>query len=184
MNIITRFQSIESFYTDRLKAEKIKASDLDKFINMHTNPEVMVTLGGLRTIHQIEENLNLNLKQWEKNGYGLWMFYLKNTKEWVGRGGIRRFEIDGYEEVEINYVLMPFFWNKGLATEIAQACKEVAFEMIDLDNIICFTLETNKASKRVMEKVGFQYERNITHNGLPHILYRIQNLSKVGTFYV
>jgi RimJ/RimL family protein N-acetyltransferase len=39
--------------------------------------------------------------------------------------------------------------------------------------VVCFTLTTNRASQRVMEKAGFEYERDIVHAGLPHVFYRI-----------
>jgi [ribosomal protein S5]-alanine N-acetyltransferase len=38
---------------------------------------------------------------------------------------------------------------------------------------VAFTLATNQASRRVMEKVGGQFESDIVHAGLPHVLYRI-----------
>ncbi len=34
------------------------------------------------------------------------------------------------------------------------------------------TLPDNLASRRVMGKAGFAYEREIEHAGLPHVLYR------------
>ena len=126
MKTITQFKSIESFSTERLSAYKINENDIDKFINMHTNLEVMSTLGGLRTTQQSHENLDWNLRQWKENGFGLWMFYLKDTNEWVGRGGIRRVEVGGHEEIELGYALMPQFWNQGLATEILKLI-EIAF---------------------------------------------------------
>ena len=179
MKTITQFKSIDSFTTDRLLAEKIKSSDLDKFSSMHTNPQVMTTLGGLRTEEQTRDNLEWNLNQWKENGFGLWLFYLKDTKEWVGRAGLRRVEIGGHEEIELGYALMPQFWKLGLATEMAKACIEIAFEVIRLDNIVSFTLTTNKASQCVMEKAGLQYERDILHADLPHVLYRMKNPRKV-----
>lgn len=179
MKTITQFKSIDSFTTDRLFAEKIKPSDLDKFFSMHTNLQVMTTLGGLRTEEQTHDNLEWNLQQWKDNGFGLWLFYLKDTKEWVGRAGLRRVEVGGHEEIELGYALMPQFWKLGLATEMAKACIEIAFEVIRLDNIVSFTLTTNKASQRVMEKAGFQYERDITHADLPHVFYRMKNPRKV-----
>lgn len=174
MKTIIQFKSIESFTTNRLFAEKIKAGDLDKFANMHTNQQVMATLGGLRTEKQTRDNFEWNLNQWKENGFGLWLFYLNESKEWVGRAGLRRVEAGGFEEIELAYALMPQFWNQGLATEIAKACIEIAFEVIRLDNIVSFTLTTNKASQHVMEKAGLQYERDIMHADLPHVLYRIK----------
>jgi RimJ/RimL family protein N-acetyltransferase len=37
---------------------------------------------------------------------------------------------------------------------------------------VAVTLTTNTASRRVMEKLGMNYERDIEHAGLPHVLYR------------
>jgi len=56
---------------------------------------------------------------------------------------------------------------------MAQAILKLAFERLDLTNIFCFTLPTNRASRRVMEKVGFDYEREVTHAGSQHVLYCI-----------
>lgn len=179
MKAITQFKSIDSFSTNRLLAEKVKDSDLDKFIRMHTNSQVMKTLGGLRTEEQTRENLEWNLNQWKDNGFGLWMFYLKETNEWVGRAGLRRVQVGGHEEIELAYALMPKFWQQGLGTEMAKACIEIAFEVIRLDNIVCFTLTTNKASRRIMEIANFTYERDIIHADLPHVLYRMKNPRKV-----
>jgi GrpB-like predicted nucleotidyltransferase (UPF0157 family)/RimJ/RimL family protein N-acetyltransferase len=179
MKTITQFKSIESFTTDRLMAEKIKSNDLDKLLHMYTNSQVMVTMGGLRTEEQTRENLEWNLNQWKDNGFGLWMFYLKETKEWVGRASLRRVQVGGHEEIELGYALMPQFWQQGLATEMAKACVEIAFEVIRLDNIVSFTLTTNKTSQRVMEIADFKYERDIMHADLPHVLYRMKNPRKV-----
>jgi RimJ/RimL family protein N-acetyltransferase len=30
------------------------------------------------------------------------------------------------------------------------------------------------ASRRVMEKLGMAYERDVVHAGLPHVLYRLR----------
>lgn len=179
MKTIKKFNSIESFETDRLIAKQLTPHDLDKFILMHNNHQVMSTLGGLRSDAKSKENLEWNLNQWADNGFGLWMFYLKENNEWVGRGGLRRIRIGDQEEIELAYALMPTFWKLGLATEIAQACIEIAFEVLRFNTIVCYTLRTNKLSQRVMEKVGFNYERDlmVTFEGAdyPHVLYRMKN---------
>ncbi len=178
MKTIIQFQSINFFITPRLFAKKVVESDFEKFRTMHINNDVMNTLGGIRDEKQTTDNLNWNLKQWEDNGFGLWMFYLNETHEWIGRGGLRRVEVNDNTEVEIGYALMPQFWNQGLATEITKACIEIAFEVLQFDNIVSFTLTTNKASQRVMEKAGLKYERDIVHFDLPHVLYRIINVAR------
>jgi ribosomal-protein-alanine N-acetyltransferase len=172
MKTITHFTSIDSFMTERLLAVKIQATDLEKLLLLHGNPNVMATLGGLRTAEQSQENLQWNLAQWEDNGFGLWVFYLKDTSEWVGNAGIRRLKVDNHNEIELSYVLQQPFWNLGLATEMALACSEIAFDILRLDNLVCLTLTTNIASQGVMQKAGFIYEREVIHADLPHVLYR------------
>jgi len=77
------------------------------------------------------------------------------------------------DEVEVAYALVADFWGRGLATEMAGRFLEMGWGHYGLTEIVCFTLTTNLASRRVMEKVGFHYERDIVHSGLPHVLYRI-----------
>ena len=85
---------------------------------------------------------------------------------------MRRVEIGGSEEAEVGYAIVAERWGEGLATEIAQASVEVGFEQLGLADLVAFTLPTNLASRRVMEKVGFVYERDVEYWALPHVLYR------------
>ena len=79
--------------------------------------------------------------------------------------------LHGRPEVEINYALMPTFWGKGLATEIATANVELSARL-GMRSLVAFTLPGNHGSRRVMEKLGFGYERDILYTGIPHVLYR------------
>jgi RimJ/RimL family protein N-acetyltransferase len=76
------------------------------------------------------------------------------------------------DEVEVAWAISPERWGRGLATELARASITTAFGPLGLSGIIAFTLPHNLASRRVMEKTGFVYERNIVHAQLPHVLYR------------
>ena len=90
----------------------------------------------------------------------------------VGRGGLQYTFTAGLHDVEAGWAIVPERWGQGLATELARACVEVAFEQLGLREIVAFTLPDNIASRRVMEKAGFEYERDIVHVGLAHVLYR------------
>lgn len=175
MKTIIKFKSIESFSTVRLNAKKVDANDLDKFIAMNADPRVMTTLGGVRNIEQSKKDLERHLSRWKESGFGSWIFYLKDTDEWIGRAGLRRLVVADNEEVEIGYALIPRFWNQGYAIEMATAIAEIAFEVVRLDNIVCFTEKTNIASQQVMQKAGFQYERDFEYESVQHVLYRMKN---------
>jgi RimJ/RimL family protein N-acetyltransferase len=96
-----------------------------------------------------------------------------NNSRFIGRGGLRRAPIDGKDEVEVGYALVPEFWGQGLATELALASVRVAFDVLKVPEIVSFTLPTNRKSRRVMEKAGFQYQRDFIWADLPHVLYRL-----------
>jgi ribosomal-protein-alanine N-acetyltransferase len=66
-------------------------------------------------------------------------------------------------------------WGEGLATEVARELVRVAFDDVGLPDVVAFTLPTNVASQRVMQKAGLELERDIVWADLPHVLYRLGN---------
>lgn len=170
---ITEFNSIEHFTTPRLRANRIQPSDLDKLAIMDSNELVMATLGGVKTLEETKERLAWNLKQWDDYGHGLWLFYLKETNEWVGRASIRHMIVDNQPEIELGYAVMPNFWCQGYATEMAKACIEIAFKILHYENVACFTMKGNTVSERLMQKLGFQFEKECMHANILHVFYRM-----------
>jgi [ribosomal protein S5]-alanine N-acetyltransferase len=167
-------ESITVFRTDRLIAARLRVEDLHELCQMHKDPRVMATLGGLRSDEQTQHFLHDNLRRWDRHGYGLWMFRRQADGRFVGRGGLRHVHVGGHDEVELAYAVMAEFWGSGLATEMAKAIVTIAFEHLRMMDIVALTLPTNMASRSVMEKVGCTFERDIVHAGLPHVLYRIK----------
>ena len=138
---------------------------------MHRDPAVMAQLGGIRSPGRTRAFLERNLRHWDRYAFGLWIFRDKTDGRFVGRGGLRHVMLHGRPDVEINYALMPTFWGKGLATEIATASVELG-TCLGMRSLVAFTLPGNHGSRRVMEKLGFGYERDILYTGVPHVLYR------------
>jgi [ribosomal protein S5]-alanine N-acetyltransferase len=118
------------------------------------------------------ERLGDKLDHWERYGFGLWLLRDRGTGAAVGRGGLQHTSVGGEDEIEAGWAISPERWGEGLATELALTCVAVAFEQLELEEIVAFTLPTNLASRRVMEKSGFAYEGEVTHEGLVHVLYR------------
>lgn len=166
--------SIERIETARLIGRRIGPDDFQLLCELLQNPRVAATLGGVRSDDEVREFLAKNLEQWLRHGYGRWMWHSKADGRFVGRGGLLNIELDSHQEVEVGYALVPAFWRQGLATEIARASIEVAFNKLEISNLACFTEPTNLASRRVMEKAGFDYERDFLWQNLPHLLYRLR----------
>lgn len=159
-------KSIEKFSIDRLIAERLCVEDLGELCRMHQDPIVMITLNGIRSDEQTKQFLYNNLNHWQRHGYGIWIFRDKENGRFVGRGGLRNVCVDGNDEIELAYALMAEYWGFGIATEMASAILTVGFDFLNIENVVCFTLTSNRASQRVMEKVGFQYQRDMIHANL------------------
>jgi ribosomal-protein-alanine N-acetyltransferase len=149
------------------------AEYLDDLTRMHGDPRGMATLGGVRSPAETREWLGRHLEHWQRYGFGLWMAHERESGRFAGRGGSHHVIIDERDEIEVGYSLLAEFWGRGLATELACESIRVAFTMLNLDELVCFTLTTNRASQRVMQKAGFRYERDMVYKDLPHVLYRL-----------
>jgi len=162
---------VESFATPRMVAARLRGSDFDDLFRLNQDSEVAKTMGGTRGAQETREQIERAVAHWDRYGYGLWIFRARDGGGFIGRGGIRNVEIDGAHEIEIAYAVMPEFWRRGFATEMARAFVDIAAQA-GIDNLVAFTLPTNSGSRGVMEKVGFRYEREIVWADLPHVLYR------------
>ncbi|MGD1871763.1 MAG: GNAT family N-acetyltransferase [Mastigocoleus sp.] len=167
-----QFELIE---TDRLKGKKICDKHWELWLNMGSNSEVMATLGGTWNQEKARDKMKWNCEQWETYRHGLWMLFDKENEVFVGRAGIRQIILNDNKEVELAYALMPDFWGRGLAVEIGENLLSIAFDKFCYSSIVACTLMTNKRSEKVMQKIGFTFEKNIIHAKVPHVLYRYQN---------
>ncbi len=75
--------------------------------------------------------------------------------------------------VEVGWAVASDCWRRGYATEAGAEAVRIGFEDLGLDELVSFTLVDNVASQGVMKKLGFVYERDVEHVGLPHVLYRL-----------
>lgn len=59
---------------------------------------------------------------------------------------------------EMGYWIGEPHWNKGYCSEAAQATIRFGFENLNLNRIFAQTFKDNKASERILQKCGMQYE--------------------------
>lgn len=162
----------DDFQTARLSAERLTPAHLDAIRLMDTNPEYMAHLGGVRDAAQTAAYLARNLAHWTEYGFGLWVLRDTPHGHLAGRACLRHLTIDDVDEVEVGYGFLPGYWGRGLATEIATACRQYAEDALRLPSIVALTSPRNHGSRHVMTKIGMVYEREIDHEGVRHVLYR------------
>jgi RimJ/RimL family protein N-acetyltransferase len=168
--------SIDWFDTARLHAQRTSYADFPDIHRLHTDPQVMKTLsadGKLHSEDATRNHIRRAVEHWEQHGFGLWVFHRKADGHFVGRGGLTIYQIDAKNVIGLAYAVLSDLWNQGFATEMAQASLDVGFGPLGSDEIASWTLPINLASQRVMEKLGFRYERDFEFAGLNHRFYRL-----------
>ena len=166
----------DRFDTARLSAQAISLEHFSEIHRLHTDPLVMKTLsadGNVMTEEATRKHLQRCNDHWDQHGFGLWVFRARANGQFIGRGGLMTYQIDGQDVVGLAYAVMSDHWNQGFATEMAEASVRFGFEQLGLSEIGSWTLPINLASQRVTDKLGFRYERDIEFAGLTHRFYRL-----------
>ena len=156
----------------RPAADQLK--DLERLLRDERVAETLLTSGLVPTKDEVAANLVAKQRHWDRHGFGLWTLYDRADGSFLGRGGLQHTNATGEDEVEAGWAIVPERWRQGLATELALAAVEVGLGTLELPSVIAYTLPENLASRRVMDKSGFAYERDIEWAGLTHVLYRRQ----------
>ncbi len=145
--------------TERLLLREITLHDKQGMFQLHSNPEVQKYTGEppVESIVEMELAIQARTKDYEKYGYGRWATFLKNEMQFVGWAGLAY--LPEFDEIDLGYRFFPNFWGMGIATEASHAILAYGFDKLQLERIIAIAMKDNKASIRVMEKVGMKFEK-------------------------
>lgn len=167
---------ITTLTTARLFGEAIATSDFADIHRLHSDPLVMKTLsadGKPLSEEVTRESIRQAIDHWQQHGFGFWVFRRQSDGAFIGRGGLKLYEIEGENVIGLAYAVMSEFWSQGFATEMARASLDVGLGQLGFPEICSWTLPINLASQRVMEKLGFRYQRDFEFAGLVHRCYRV-----------
>lgn len=159
--------------TNRLLLRELTSDDAEDFYRLNLNPNVIRYTGNssFKSIEEAREFLE-NYKDYQVNGYGRWAVILKDSNQFVGWCGLKLGEMEN--ETDIGFRFFEEEWNKGYATESANACLHYGFEKLNLKRIIGRAMKENKASIKVLQKIGLEYEKEAELDGKPAVIYTIE----------
>lgn len=124
------------------------------------------------TAAELAEMLAEDLRHWREAGFGPWALVAAADDRVVGRVGLHRTSIGGELMTELAWAVLPTWQDRGLAT--AAATEGIALaRTVGIEELVALVLPHNLASRRVAEKLGMRTSAEVTHAGLPHLLYRI-----------
>jgi RimJ/RimL family protein N-acetyltransferase len=175
---------IPTIDTAHLRLRGWREEDREPFAAMNADPEVTRYLSKALSRQESDALVDRILSSWDRRGFGVWAVERRVDQEFIGFTGLswQDFEAPFTPAVEIGWRLVRAAWGRGYATEAALAALEFGFEHLGLDEIVSFTTVENRASRRVMEKIGltrdpaddFEYPGVPPgHPIRPSVLYRL-----------
>jgi RimJ/RimL family protein N-acetyltransferase len=169
--------------TARLRLRQWRDADREPFAAMNGDPAVMEFFPSLQSRAASDAAIDRWQAELQARGWSNWAVELRESAEFVGFTGLSepRRTLPCSPCVEIGWRYARKAWGKGLATEAAQACLQVAFEQLALPEVVSFTAVHNLRSRAVMERIGMtnanqDFEHPAVPQGHPlrlHCLYRV-----------
>ena len=138
---------------ERVALHTIEEEDVDFLQKLVNDPQVRRGLGTTDPITRNEE------AEWvdsldEAEGFH---FLVVADGEPVGTAGLSDVN-EVWGVAEAGYFVHPDHWDEGYATDALRTLCEFAVEERRLEKVVAWAYETNPASRKVIEKVGFTEE--------------------------
>lgn len=160
MNYEIRHTGTVEIETDRLLLRAILLSDAQSLYELVSDEEVLKYLSGIpvytgkeMAVDYIKNKLT---KKYQNADFYDWAVVLKSENKMIGR--ISVYKQDDYRRMaDLVWQLNANYRNKGYISEGVKAVINHLFE-IGFERIEAFADIENKASTKVMAKVGMQYE--------------------------
>lgn len=161
--------------SERLLFRKVKSSDFDDWLPFHEAPQSSQFWAGLPENPKVacKQQFSRIFERYEEHSGGMNALISKDTNKLIGLAGLLIQNMDGKQELEIGYSILPMHWRKGYAFEAAQKCKEIAFEKNWSKSLISIIQVDNIPSQKTALKNGMFLDFATLYQNNPVYIFRI-----------
>ncbi len=150
--------------TERLTLREIdSAIDAEFIFELLNTPKFLKYIGdrGVGSSEQASTFIEDRYRQsYLDHGYGLYTVELKSDNTPVGVCGfVKR---DHFEFADIGFAFLPEFEGKGYGFESANAILDHGRSKLGFTKVLAITSQDNDVSGKLLEKLGFHFERVVT----------------------
>lgn len=151
--------------TERLCVRESMVEDVEDFYRIYGEPSIT---DYIEELFQDPEEERAYMEAYIRQmygfyGFGMWTVIEKKTGRIIGRAGLDVRE--GYELPELGFVIEKASQRKGYGKEVGKAILNYAKEELFFDSVQALVEKENLASVRLLEYLGFTYERDVTERG-------------------
>jgi ribosomal-protein-alanine N-acetyltransferase len=163
--------------TERLQLRPFSSENAEALHAVFVDPGVRRYLLDDQVVERdwVEKEIADSAARFEGGSLGLWSVARTGAGAVIGFVGFREF----FEppQLQLLYGLLPSAWGEGLATEAAAAVVRYAFVEVGVSQIVAATDLPNRASERVMRRLGMSFLEVIANRGQPTLFYRLSRSS-------
>ena len=168
--------------TKRLYLREMTESDFPLLCLHLQDAEVMYAYEHPFSDAEIWEGIHTQFRRYQNGGFGVWAVIQKETDTLIGQCGLSMQPCEGEDLLEIGYIFQKKYWHKGYATEAAIACRDYAFNVLNVEEVYSLIRDTNIASQNVANRNGMRIRRTyIKHYygiDMPHYIFSIRKDGK------
>ncbi len=169
---------------DRVVLRPWREDDYEPFAALNADPEVMRYFPAMLSRAESDSVARRVGALVDERGWGWWAVELHEAGAFVGFVGLADpgFEAPFMPAIEIGWRLAREAWGNGYATEAARLALAYAFDVIEADRVVSFTVPANTRSRNVMTRLGLHHVEggDFDHPRVPvdsplrrHVLYEI-----------
>ncbi|WP_165749696.1 GNAT family N-acetyltransferase [Cellulophaga sp. Z1A5H] len=146
--------------TERVRFEPLNSKstkDLESLF-CENNLVMKSTLKGrVFTKKEFEELVENNFINSKEDNYGFRCIVTKSESKIIGVSGLHKFKYLEKEYCEFGFILNENYWGKGLASEIGNFWFNYAKNKMNLKELVATVSPSNKASRKVLEKLKMEH---------------------------
>jgi len=168
-------ESMMLLKSKRLLIRPFTRDDETAAIALFTDPDFMAgSLDGLLSPAGARAKLQSLIDLYQTHSFSKLALVERNNQRLIGYCGFGLEPIEGPPVPEFGYRLHPDAHGRGLATEAAQLIVADAFKRLDMPYIRAIVEAENSPSRRVLEKLGMIYQRQVNFHDREWLLYRLE----------
>lgn len=170
--------------THRLDVRELTHADLPALKAILQDAQTMTAYEGPFSDHEVEEWLSRILNSYHLHGFGLWAVTLRSTGTMIGQCGITIQNIMDTDVPEVGYLFNREHWHQGFAIESAAACRDFAFDALNVERLWCQVRDTNIASMNVAIRLGMtvrgRFIKEYRGASMPHYAFSMDRPAPVA----
>ena len=176
--------------TPRLRLRQFRREDAEPFSAMNADPIVMEFFPNVLSREESQATLLRIGDGFQRRGFGVYAVEAQGEFAGVVGLSVPEFQAHFTPCVEILWRLARSFWGCGLASEAAAAVLAMAFQKLELPEVLAFAAAGNVRSIKVMERIGMRrdLEGDFDHPCVEeprlkrHVLYRVSRVEPVPAY--